>query len=112
MVVTTRNLVEISDLRFYLVSTAPKTATLFTRKPVDLGSTDWVLINQPVSTVEEIANIELKRSYKLDAPRGVRGRSSDNTLIKELLGWAPSISLQDGLERTYSWIYDQMKSRY
>ena len=81
-------------------------------EPVNLGSAEMVSINQLVSIVEEIANIELKRSYKLDAPRGVRGRSSDNTLIKELLGWAPSISLQDGLERTYSWIYDQMKSRY
>jgi len=44
----------------------------------------------------------------LDAPQGVRGRNSDNTLIKEKLGWAPSISLEDGMERTYRWVFDQM----
>ena len=50
----------------------------------------------------------LERRYKLDAPQGVRGRNSDNTLILERLGWEPSISLRDGMERTYRWIYDQM----
>jgi GDP-D-mannose 3', 5'-epimerase len=58
--------------------------------------------------VEEIAEIEVERRYKLDAPQGVRGRNSDNTLILERLGWEPSISLRDGMERTYRWIYDQM----
>jgi nucleoside-diphosphate-sugar epimerase len=60
--------------------------------------------------VEEIAMCKLRRTYKLDAPKGVRGRSSDNTLIHEKLSWEPSISLKTGLEKTYAWIYDQMKS--
>jgi nucleoside-diphosphate-sugar epimerase len=78
--------------------------------PINLGSDEMVSINQLVDIVEEIAGIRLKRSYKLDAPKGVRGRSSDNTMINERLGWEPSITLKAGLEKTYAWIYDQMKS--
>ncbi len=52
--------------------------------------------------------MKLKRRYKLDAPKGVRGRNSDNTLIKERLGWAPSITLMDGMEKTYRWIHDEL----
>jgi len=79
-------------------------------EPVNLGSDELVSINELVSIVEDIAGIKLKRNYRTDAPQGVRGRNSDNDLITELLGWAPSISLRDGMERTYSWIYDQMAS--
>jgi len=79
-------------------------------EPVNLGSDELVSINELVSIVEEIAGITLNRNYRTDAPQGVRGRNSDNELITELLGWAPSISLRDGMERTYSWIYDQMVS--
>ena len=78
--------------------------------PINLGSAEMVSINQLVDMVEEIAGIKLQRRYKLDAPKGVRGRSSDNTLIQNLLGWQPSTSLRSGLEKTYAWIYDQMKS--
>jgi nucleoside-diphosphate-sugar epimerase len=53
-------------------------------------------------------NFTLDRRYKLDAPQGVRGRNSDNTLINERLGWSPSISLEDGLADTYAWVYDQV----
>src|SRR6478609_5318396 len=60
--------------------------------------------------VEKIAGVKLKRSYKLDAPKGVRGRNSDNTMIKQLLKWAPSIRLEDGMEKTYKWIHDEMTS--
>jgi GDP-D-mannose 3', 5'-epimerase len=77
-------------------------------EPINVGSSELVTINQLVSIVEEIAGIELKRNYKLDAPQGVRGRNSDNTLILERLGWEPSITLRDGMERTYRWIHDQM----
>ena len=56
------------------------------------------------------SGVKLKRSYKLDAPKGVRGRNSDNTLIKKLMNWAPSIRLEDGMEKTYKWIYDEMTS--
>ena len=79
-------------------------------KPINLGSAEMVSINQLVDIVEEIAGMHLDRRYKLDAPKGVRGRSSDNTLIKGLLGWEPAISLRDGMEKTYAWIYDQMVS--
>lgn len=76
--------------------------------PINLGSAEMVTINQLVDIVEDIAGIKLERRYKLDAPKGVRGRNSDNTLIKELLGWEPSIPLRDGLKKTYDWIYEQM----
>lgn len=79
-------------------------------EPINLGSAEMVSINQLVDMVEDIAGLKLKRSYKLDAPKGVRGRSSDNTLIKEKLGWEPSVTLRTGLEKTYAWIHDQMKS--
>jgi dTDP-D-glucose 4,6-dehydratase len=54
--------------------------------------------------------VKLKRTYKLDAPKGVRGRNSDNTLIKKLMNWAPAIRLEEGMEKTYKWIYDEMTS--
>jgi GDP-D-mannose 3', 5'-epimerase len=78
--------------------------------PVNLGSSELVSINEMVSIIEQIAGITVKRNYKLDAPLGVRGRNSDNTLIREIYGWEPSISLADGLERTYRWIFDQLSS--
>jgi nucleoside-diphosphate-sugar epimerase len=79
--------------------------------PINLGSSEMVSINELVDIVENIAGVKLERSYDLDAPKGVRGRSSDNTLIRQELGWEPSISLREGLEKTYAWIYDQMASR-
>jgi GDP-D-mannose 3',5'-epimerase len=80
-------------------------------EPLNIGSEESVTINQLVDVVEEIAGVKLKRKYNLDAPKGVRGRNSDNTLIKARLGWAPSIPLRVGMERTYRWIYDQAKAR-
>lgn len=76
--------------------------------PINLGSSELVSINQLVDIVEDITGIKLKRSYNLDAPKGVRGRNSDNSLIQKEYGWEPSISLRSGLEKTYKWIYDQM----
>jgi GDP-D-mannose 3',5'-epimerase len=76
-------------------------------EPINLGSSELVTINGLVDIVEGIAGLKLERRYDLSAPQGVRGRNSDNTLIQERLGWEPSISLRDGLERTYRWIYDQ-----
>jgi nucleoside-diphosphate-sugar epimerase len=78
------------------------------REPLNVGSDQLVTINQLVDIVERIAGVRLKRRYKLDAPKGVRGRNSDNTLVVEKLGWAPSIRLEDGMRRTYEWIYDEM----
>jgi nucleoside-diphosphate-sugar epimerase len=70
-----------------------------------------VSINELVSLIEGIAGIKLKRHYKLDAPKGVRGRNSDNTLIQARLGWEPNISLKSGLEKTYAWINSQLVAR-
>jgi GDP-D-mannose 3', 5'-epimerase len=77
--------------------------------PINLGSDEMVSINQLVDIVEEIADVKLTRKYLLDKPQGVRGRNSDNTLIRDTLGWAPSIKLRDGLEKTYEWISSQIK---
>ena len=77
-------------------------------EPINIGSAQLVTINELVSIVEGIAGVQLERNYNLDAPQGVRGRNSDNTLIQERLGWEPGITLEDGLEKTYAWIYDQM----
>jgi nucleoside-diphosphate-sugar epimerase len=75
--------------------------------PINLGSDEMVSINQLVDIAEKIAGIKLERNYQLDAPKGVRGRNSDNTLIKKVLNWAPSISLERGLEANYKWIYSE-----
>jgi nucleoside-diphosphate-sugar epimerase len=77
-------------------------------EPLNVGSDQLVTINQLVSIVEAIAGVQLKRRYKLDAPKGVRGRNSDNALIRERLDWAPSIRLEEGMRKTYEWIHDQM----
>ncbi len=80
-------------------------------EPLNIGSDELVTINQLVDIVERIAGVRVRRRYNLDAPRGVRGRSSDNAFIKEKLGWAPSVRLEEGLEKTYRWIYDDMRAR-
>ncbi|HEX3905128.1 MAG TPA: NAD-dependent epimerase/dehydratase family protein [Polyangia bacterium] len=77
-------------------------------EPINLGSSEVVTINQLVDLVEEIAGVTLERNYRLDAPQGVRGRNSENTLILERYGWEPSISLRDGLEKTYAWVSEQI----
>jgi GDP-D-mannose 3', 5'-epimerase len=79
-------------------------------EPLNIGSDELVTINELVSIVEGIAGVTLERHYDTSAPQGVRGRNSDNTLINERLGWAPSISLEEGLQNTYKWIFDQMSS--
>jgi GDP-D-mannose 3',5'-epimerase len=77
-------------------------------EPINLGTSEMVTINKLVDIVEEIAGIKLQRIYDLDAPKGVRGRNSDNTLIKKFLNWEPSISLGKGMRKTYEWIKGQM----
>jgi nucleoside-diphosphate-sugar epimerase len=76
-------------------------------EPINLGSNELVTIDQLVGIAEEIAGVKLERKYKLDAPKGVNGRNSDNTKIKHYLGWEPSIRLKEGLARTYEWIESQ-----
>jgi GDP-D-mannose 3',5'-epimerase len=80
-------------------------------EPINLGSAELVTINQLVDIVEQIAGVRLTRRYNLDAPKGVRGRNSDNTYILERLGWEPRTPLADGMERTYAWIYDELAAR-
>ncbi len=80
-------------------------------EPMNLGSSELVTINRLIDIVEGIAGIEVERTYDTSAPQGVRGRNSDNTLIADKLGWEPSISLEDGLEKTYSWIHEQLAAR-
>jgi nucleoside-diphosphate-sugar epimerase len=77
-------------------------------RPVNLGSSELVSINELVSIVEEIAGVKLERKYNLDAPQGVRGRNSDNEEIVARYGWEPKTSLSDGLAATYQWVYDQL----
>ncbi len=76
----------------------------------NVGSDEQVSINQMINIIEEIAQYEVKKNYDLSKPKGVRGRSSDNTLVKNKLDWLPSIKLKSGLEKTYAWIYNQIKS--
>lgn len=77
--------------------------------PINLGSAEKVSINQLVDIVEDIADVKLNRNYKLDAPKGVNGRNSDNTLILKELNWEPSIPLRDGMKKTYDWILSQVE---
>ena len=75
--------------------------------PVNIGSEEMVTINQMVDIVAKIAGKQITRKHKLDAPTGVRGRNSDNTLIREKLGWDYSMTLEQGLTKTYNWISEQ-----
>jgi len=77
-------------------------------EPINIGSSEMVSINQLVDIVEGIAGVKLARKYNLDAPKGVNGRNSDNTLIQKVFGWEPGTKLRDGLEKTYAWIHDQI----
>ena len=100
----TRSFMFIDDCVEGTIRIAAGTST----EPVNLGSSELVSINQMVGIREEIAGIKLRRSYKLDAPLGVRGRNSDNTMIESIYGWEPSTRLADGLEQTYRWVHQQM----
>jgi nucleoside-diphosphate-sugar epimerase len=80
-------------------------------EPINLGSSEMVSINTLVDIVEGIAGIKLRRIYDLNAPKGVRGRNSDNELIRKYLNWEPSIPLKKGMIKTYDWIYEQMTAK-
>jgi len=79
--------------------------------PINLGSSQLISINDLVSLIAEIAGVKLERKYDLDAPRGVAGRNSDNTFIKQVLNWEPSTPLREGMEKTYAWIEQQYADR-
>lgn len=80
------------------------------RGPVNIGSEEMVTINQLAEMIIKIANKDISLKH-IDGPLGVRGRNSDNKLIKEKLGWAPSLTLKEGLTKTYSWISDQVAKK-
>jgi len=79
--------------------------------PINLGSSELVSINELASLAERIGGVKLRRSYDPDAPRGVAGRNSDNTMIQRVLGWQPGTPLAAGLEKTYRWIEAQYQDR-
>ena len=79
--------------------------------PINLGSNERTTINGLVDIVESLAGITLDRTYKLDAPRGVDARNSDNTMIQETFGWAPRVRLRDGIAKTYRWIEGEFNRR-
>ena len=78
--------------------------------PINVGSEEQVSINQMIKIIESIADYKVEKNYQLDKPKGVRGRSSNNELVKKETGWEPKLSLKQGLEKTYAWIYKQVTS--
>ena len=79
-------------------------------EPVNIGSDEQVSINQMIEIIEKISGIDkLEREYQLDKPKGVRGRSSNNDLVKKILNWSYKIKLKDGLKNTYEWINSETK---
>ena len=80
------------------------------RSVLNIGSEEQVSINQMINLIEEISGYRVNKNYQLDKPKGVRGRSSNNDLIKKKIGWDVSVTLKEGLKETYQWIYKQMTS--
>jgi nucleoside-diphosphate-sugar epimerase len=79
--------------------------------PINLGSHELISINELLGLIEETAGSKVKRTHDLEAPQGVSGRNSDNTMIKRVLGWEPSTPLRKGLAKTYAWIEEQYALR-
>ena len=77
--------------------------------PINLGRSELVSINQLIDIISEIAGVEVEREHNLDAPQGVRGRNSDNSLIMDKLKWEPEVDLKTGLAKTYAWIKEQIE---
>jgi len=77
--------------------------------PINIGSEEKVSINEMIQKIEKICNKKFKKNYQLDKPKGVRGRSSDNTLIRKLLNWEPKYNLSEGMKKTYHWIEKDIK---
>ena len=79
------------------------------REPVNIGSEEQVSINQMINMIEDISKYKVEKNYQLDKPKGVRGRNSNNNLIRSAIGWDTKTSLKDGLQKTYNWIDSQIK---
>ncbi len=80
-------------------------------QPLNLGTDELVTIDGLVGMVAEIAGKSISKTHNLQGPQGVRGRNSDNTQLRAVLGWEPSITLRQGLVPTYEWIRTQMEAR-
>jgi GDP-D-mannose 3', 5'-epimerase len=80
------------------------------QEPLNLGQDRMVTINQLADMVAEIAGLRIERKH-VQGPMGVRGRNSDNTLLRRVLGWEPEISLEEGLKRTYGWIEERVRGK-
>jgi nucleoside-diphosphate-sugar epimerase len=81
------------------------------REPLNIGSDRLVTVDELIDIVEGIAGKKLARRYDTSKPQGVRGRNSDNTLVRSVLGWEPRVSLEEGLEKTYRWVDEQVRER-
>ena len=81
------------------------------RDVYNLGSDEQVSINQMIDIIEDIAKYKVQRNYQLDKPKGVRGRSSNNDLVKKVLNWSYKLSLKEGLTKTYKWIESEMSQK-
>jgi nucleoside-diphosphate-sugar epimerase len=79
--------------------------------PVNIGSEEMVTINQLVDTAAKVAGKDVQKIHKLDAPLGVRGRNSNNDLIRKELGWDYSQTLEEGITKTYNWIQEQINNK-
>jgi len=77
-------------------------------EPINLGQDRMITVNELVDMIANIAGKKIRKRYDLTKPQGVRGRNSDNTRLREVLKWEPQVSLEEGLERTYKWIYEQL----
>jgi nucleoside-diphosphate-sugar epimerase len=77
-------------------------------EPLNLGQDRLITINQLADMIADIAGLRIRKKH-VPGPQGVRGRNSDNTRLRQVLGWEPEISLEEGLARTYAWIEDQVR---
>ena len=89
----------------FTVSTSASAAS----GPVNIGSEEMVTINELVNKVAKVSGKAVSKRHKLDAPLGVRGRNSNNDLIREAIGWDYQLTLEEGLSKTYAWINEQVK---
>lgn len=78
-------------------------------KPLNLGTDELVTVNQLVDIISEVAGKRLVKKHDLSKPQGVRGRNSDNSLLRQVLGWEPNTTLRQGLQQTYPWIWEEMR---
>lgn len=76
--------------------------------PLNIGSSEMVSVNELLTIIEGVSGVKLKRNYNLGAPQGVRGRNSDNTLVRDVLNWEPTTSLVSGIQETYKWIHGEL----